>query len=52
MMGGWVEDEFWDGGINHCDPNWRKSKIGGDWIIESSKSKYCSRKCACESEEN
>jgi hypothetical protein len=42
--------ETWTGGTNHCDPNWSSSDLSNaNW---SGKSKYCSRKCACEAGED
>ena len=43
--------ENWSGGTNHCDPNWSSSDLSKN-INWSEKSKYCSRKCACNASED
>jgi len=40
----------WEGGAKHCDPNYYKDPLHNA-AFESDKSKYCSRKCACDSGE-
>ncbi len=51
--------EVWDGGANHCDPNWssKKDKNMADMYemreaIGDGRKKYCSRKCACDAGED
>ena len=46
--------EVWSGGANHCDPNWGSNDNMS--TLKSLKyingvSKYCSRRCACDSGE-
>jgi hypothetical protein len=40
----------WEGGADHCDPKYYVNNPGSG-LLEGSRSKYCSRKCACESGE-
>ena len=40
----------WEGGANHCDPKYYVNHPGSG-LLEGSRSKYCSRKCACASGE-
>jgi len=56
MMGNVV---VWNGGTNHCDPNWssKKDKNMSDMYemreaLGDGRKKYCSRKCACDAGED
>ncbi len=40
----------WEGGADHCDPKYYVNNPGSG-LLGGSRSKYCSRKCACESGE-
>lgn len=44
--------EEWDGGVNHCDPNWSSKDLNSMKVNWGGKSKYCSRKCACDAGED
>lgn len=51
--------EVWDGGTNHCDPNWSSNKdknmssmYGAREALGDGRKKYCSRKCACDAGED
>ena len=41
---------LWEGGAKHCELNYYQNRHVNP-MFESDKSKYCSRKCACESGE-
>lgn len=47
--------EAWVGGTNHCDPNYHYKQSSGEGMYElmtyGDRTKYCTRKCACEAGE-
>lgn len=48
MMG---DVEIWSGGADHCDPNWESRRENNLKVNLLCISKYCSRKCACDTGE-